>query len=143
MSSERPGHAIRSQVVERASGCCEYCLSQREFSPAPFSIEHLIPFSRGGATEPGNLALSCQGCNNLKFTAVDATDPVTLHRVALYHPRQDRWSDHFAWSSDYLEIIGITATGRATVERLPANCTAVRRSICSSIARTIASTCAS
>lgn len=39
----------------------------------------------------------------------------------LYHPRQQKWSDHFRWSEDYTLIIGLTPVGRATVESLKLN----------------------
>ncbi len=31
------------------------------------------------------------------------------------------WSDHFAWNYDFTLVIGLTATGRATVEALRLN----------------------
>jgi hypothetical protein len=37
----------------------------------------------------------------------------------LFNPRQDRWSDHFAWRGPIL--LGLTAIGRATVEVLEIN----------------------
>jgi hypothetical protein len=121
MSSERPSPALRQQVIDRAQGCCEYCFTQRRFSSDPFSIEHIVPRSRGGASEPGNLALSCQGCNNLKYSHFSGVDPVSGAEVPLYHPRADIWSEHFAWNSLYTEIMGLTARGRATVVRLRLN----------------------
>ena len=108
-------------VAERASGCCEYCLSQAQFSPDPFSIEHILPHARGGSDDLANLALACQGCNSRKYTEIDAIDPVSGERVPLFHPRQDRWSDHFAWSDDFTLVIGLTPTGRATIEKLQLN----------------------
>jgi hypothetical protein len=39
----------------------------------------------------------------------------------LYHPRQQVWSEHFAWSEDYSHVIRLTPTGRATVEMLHLN----------------------
>jgi hypothetical protein len=39
----------------------------------------------------------------------------------LYHPRQQRWSDHFSWNEDFAFIIGITKIGRVTVEALQLN----------------------
>jgi hypothetical protein len=39
----------------------------------------------------------------------------------LFNPRRDRWYDHFIWSVDQLYIVGLTATGRATVEALAMN----------------------
>ena len=42
-------------------------------------------------------------------------------RVALFHPRTHRWSDHFAWSADFARIEGKTPLGRATIEVLHFN----------------------
>jgi hypothetical protein len=77
--------------------------------------------SKQGATEPENLAFACQGCNNRKYTAIDAVDPITYEIAPLYHPRQQRWSEHFAWNEDCTLVIGLTPTGRATVEKLDLN----------------------
>lgn len=41
--------------------------------------------------------------------------------MQLYHPRQQLWSEHFVWSDDFTELIGISSTGRATVVRLKLN----------------------
>ena len=111
----------RRLVVERAGGCCEYCLSQVRFSTQSFSVEHIIHRDQGGETEIENLALSCQGCNNHKYTKTEGSDPVSREYVPLYHPRQQQWGDHFAWNDDCTLIMGVTATGRATVETLHLN----------------------
>lgn len=111
----------KQAVAERAKGCCEYCQCQALFSPDSFSIEHIVPRSRAGTSQLSNLALACQGCNNRKYTSVEAVDPVTGETVPLYHPRSQRWIDHFAWSPDYASILGLTPTGRATVEKLQLN----------------------
>jgi hypothetical protein len=65
--------------------------------------------------------MSCQGCNNRKYTALEATDPVTGASVSLFHPRLNACSDHFIWSADTTTMIGLTAIGRATVVRLELN----------------------
>jgi hypothetical protein len=39
----------------------------------------------------------------------------------LFNPRIDQWNDHFAWSADGLEIVGLTSAGRATVRMLDLN----------------------
>jgi 5-methylcytosine-specific restriction endonuclease McrA len=114
-------HTLRQMVRERASFCCEYCFSQGKYIPDPLSVEHIIPRSRGGSHDEPTLALSCQGCNGRKHVAVSAIDPVSEQEVPLYHPRRDVWSNHFAWSAGFTEIIGKTPTGRATVERLQLN----------------------
>ncbi|PYI82094.1 MAG: hypothetical protein DME26_18690 [Verrucomicrobia bacterium] len=41
--------------------------------------------------------------------------------MPLFHPRRMQWSDHFAWSPDGRRVIGLTATGRATVALLRLN----------------------
>lgn len=87
----------------------------------PFSVEHIKPLNRGGATALDNLALACQGCNNHKYTKIEERDPASSDTVPLYHPRRQRWRDHFAWSDDFTLIIGLTPSGRATVEALQLN----------------------
>ncbi len=108
-------------MIRRAGECCEYCRSQARFSPDPFSVEHILPSSAGGGDESVNLALSCQGCNNRKYVSVDAVDPVSGETVPLYHPRQERWHDHFAWNEDTSLVMGLTPTGRATIAKLQLN----------------------
>jgi len=48
-------------------------------------------------------------------------DPETGDIIPIFNPRKQQWSDHFIWSTDSLKIIGITATGRATCNRLDLN----------------------
>jgi hypothetical protein len=121
MAESRTSSAQRARVLERAKGCCEYCLSQEQYSPDSFAVEHIIPLSRGGANSLENLAFACQGCNNRKYTNTEAVDPVTQAIVPLFHPRRNRWRDHFAWSDDAALILGLTPIGRATVEKLQLN----------------------
>ncbi|TVQ21048.1 MAG: HNH endonuclease [Leptolyngbya sp. DLM2.Bin15] len=113
--------AEKQFITQRARRCCEYCLSQADFSPDPFSIEHIIPIAKGGTNRLENLALSCQGCNNRKYTHTEAIDPVTGNIVPLYHPRQQQWNNHFVWSQDFTRMIGTTPIGRATIKRLDLN----------------------
>ena len=108
-------------VVERARGCCEYCRSQLRFATESFSMEHISPRSHEGSDDLDNLALSCLGCNSRKYTKTQGPDPICGEVVALFHPRQQRWGAHFAWSEDCTLIIGLTATGRATIETLQLN----------------------
>jgi hypothetical protein len=84
-------------------------------------VEHVIPTVRGGATSLDNLALSCSGCNGHKYDRIEGYDSVTESTAPLYHPRQQVWSEHFTWNEDYAYVIGLTPTGRATVEALHLN----------------------
>jgi hypothetical protein len=85
---------------------------------ARLEIEHIIPISKGGSSEESNLWLACPICNSHKAGKIEATDPVTGEVVALFNPRTQKWSEHFAWSDDGIRILGKTATGRATVQAL-------------------------
>jgi len=84
-------------------------------------VEHILPVSRRGADSPDNLALSCAGCNLSKGSEIAAVDPDSGDRVPIFHPRQDRWEEHFSWSLDGILVVGITPTGRATVVALELN----------------------
>jgi hypothetical protein len=121
MTEDRVTSHQKQTVAQRANYCCEYCLSQLRYSPDPFSIEHIIPLSRGGLSHLDNLAFACQGCNSRKYTSTAAIDPISGETVALYHPRQERWNDHFAWNNDFTLMLGLTPTGRATIENLQLN----------------------
>lgn len=121
MPHRRPTAAQRRLVAARARDRCEYCGCPDDFSPQPFSVEHIVPVSRGGRTTVDNLALACQGCNNHKYARLSAIDPATGQDVPLYHPRQHSWAQHFAWSDDGLLLLGMSEIGRATVEALQLN----------------------
>ena len=121
MSEQMTQAEQKEAVFERAAGCCEYCLSQVKFSPDPFVVEHIVPRVSGGPSQLDNLAFSCQGCNNHKFTSTQARDPFTGQFAPLYHPRWHLWKDHFAWRDEFTRIVGLTPTGRATIERLQLN----------------------
>ncbi len=121
MTETRVVAQVRQAVARRAKGFCEYCLSPEEYCPDSFTIEHTMPRARGGTNELSNLAYSCQGCNNRKFTRIEALDPASGATVPLYNPRQQHWSDHFKWTEDSSLIIGLTPTGRATIARLSLN----------------------
>jgi hypothetical protein len=84
-------------------------------------IEHIIPSVAGGSDDESNLCLSCGLCNNYKGAQVYAVDPETKHRVRPFNPRRQRWTRHFGWSPDGVEVEGKTATGRATVAALRLN----------------------
>ena len=84
-------------------------------------LDHIQPESAGGKTTLENLFLSCLRCNRYKRNRVTGIDPDTGDEVALYNPRTQIWADHFKWSADQATLIGLTATGRATISRLKIN----------------------
>lgn len=121
MPRVRPSKSVRRHVTDRAAGCCENCQSQAAFATQSFSVDHIMPIDLGGPTALDNLAHACQGCNSHKLNRVDGVDAATGRRERLFHPRLDRWGDHFAWSEDYTRVIGLTAIGRVTVSTLKLN----------------------
>ncbi len=121
MADRRPTTRQKQIITARAAGCCEYCRSQERYATQTFSVEHVVPRQDGGRTSLENLALACQGCNNHKYTKTTASDPLSGAMVPLFHPRRERWVDHFAWDSTYTIVIGLTPTGRATVHALQLN----------------------
>ncbi len=113
--------AIRQQVCQRANSLCEYCHASEQWQYVRFTMDHVIPLSRGGSNTFENLALACFHCNRRKSDKITGIDPASGDEVSLFNPRQDIWNEHFIWSMDGLRIIGLTATGRATVATLDLN----------------------
>lgn len=87
----------------------------------PLDVEHILPEALGGPSTRDNLWLACTRCNDFKGDRIDGADPLTGHRVPLFNPRTQRWSEHFAWMLDWTRIEGRTGVGRATVEVLRLN----------------------
>jgi hypothetical protein len=110
---------LEALVRERAEFRCEYCLMHQDLQGATFHLEHVIPITKGGKTEMENLALACPSCNLHKSDRVEVTDSETGKEIRLFDPRTASWKDHFAWSG--YQIVGKTATGRATIEALDLN----------------------
>lgn len=119
--AKRPTETQRKEVFARARGFCEYCLSPEKYSSSTFEVEHILPFSKGGKTVLSNLALSCPSCNKFKSHRIDVFDAKTGKKAPLYNPRRNVWKKHLKWSADYTQIIGLTATGRATIQALKLN----------------------
>lgn len=106
--------AVTGQTVrERAGNRCEYCRLPQEFSALQFHIEHSRARQHGGTDDLENLALACPECNYHKGTNLTSIDPDTGVVTPLFHPRRDRWDDHFR--RDGARIVGKTPTGRTTV----------------------------
>lgn len=112
---------IYTQVAARSQYRCGYCQSQQRLMGVALTVDHLIPQSLGGATEPANLCLACWDCNLAKSDRTTAPDPQTGETVRLFHPIQQIWDEHFRWSESALHIIGLTPVGRATVIALRLN----------------------
>ena len=96
MNKIKVSETQRRSVFLRARQRCEYCRSSTRYSSASFCVDPIFPRVLGGPNHLDNLALACYGCNAAKADRISALDPETETEVAIYHPRRDRWSDHFA-----------------------------------------------
>jgi hypothetical protein len=111
-------------VRDRARAACEYCRLPQSLQEAAFHLDHVDPRAAKGPSDEDNLALACVTCSLKKAARTHARDPQTRNLVPLFHPRRDRWTDHFGWSLG-CRLIGRTATGRATIVALGMNRAAV------------------
>ena len=111
--------ALRRLVIRRAANACEYCGLSQKGQEATFHIDHVIPRVAGGETRAENLALACVSCSLRKAARQTAVDPYSGADVPLYNPRGDDWHAHFQWEG--VSLIGLTATGRATIAALHMN----------------------
>ena len=111
--------SLRQLVIQRAKDRCEYCCLSQVGQAATFHIDHIIPVVAGGATTSDNLALACVSCSLRKSARQTVKDPETKKEVSIFNPRQQAWQENFRW--DEVRIVGLTATGRGTVEVLKMN----------------------
>ena len=96
----------------------------------PLTLDHILPRAAWhssprpalGPDDPDNLAAACWECNVIgKRARIHGLDPFSGAMVPLFHPRRDRWREHFGWSSDFVTLNGKTPAGRATIRVLRLN----------------------
>ena len=112
---------LRQRIRRYFQECCAYCRTPEQLSIAIYEIEHIITRVNGGVSTFENLCFACPTCNRYKGTRQFAPSSTTGEQVALFHPHQQKWGEHFAWSPDTTRIIGQTEIGDATVHLLRMN----------------------
>lgn len=112
-------HNLARKVRHRAGNHCEYCRLPQAVLPLPFQIDHIVAEQHGGKSEEENLALACPTCNRYKGPNIAGRDSESGELVPLFHPRTERWADHFESTSGY--IVARTAIGRVTLQVLNMN----------------------
>jgi len=110
---------LRRSVAARAKHRCEYCRLAQAGQEATFHTDHVVPRADAGVTSEENLALACVSCSLRKEARQFVFDPETKKLVPLFHPRKDRWADHFEWQG--VHVVGLTRKGRGTVHALRLN----------------------
>ena len=113
--------SLRQRIIAHFQGRCAYCRSPLLLLPGSETIDHIQPRAEAGAADEGNLCICCWWCNLRKGARISAVDPFTKRRARLYHPRRQRWSDHFTWNDDFTRLMGRTICGRATIVALDLN----------------------
>lgn len=108
-------------VASRAGHRCEYCRAPEAVFNFPFEVEHILPLALQGNDEALNWALACRSCNLRKGVSIEHADPRTANVVRLFDPRKDLWQEHFRVDRTAGVLEGLTAVGRATVDRLRMN----------------------
>ncbi len=107
------------RVRERAKELCEYCRLPQAFYPWTFQIDHIVAEQHLGKTQMNNLTLACPRCNRCKGPNLSGIDVQTHELTPLFHPRRDRWADHFRWRGP--RLLGLTSVGRVTIQVLNIN----------------------
>ena len=100
---------------------CAYCQTSEALIATRFEMDHIQPRSTGGETCFENLCLACPHCNRHKSDRETFRDPESHQTVSLFHPQQQVWQKHFVWNEDSSVLLGLTASGRATLEVLEIN----------------------
>lgn len=111
--------ALRQAIWDRAASRCEYCRMPQSGVDATFHVEHIIAKQHQGTDDESNLALACDRCNLFKGPNLSSVDSSTEDIVPLYHPRKNKWNEHFVMQGTL--ICGLTPQGLATVSLLQMN----------------------
>lgn len=115
----RPG--LRFKVLARDNYTCRYCGAK-----APgvvLHVDHVVPRSRGGRDELGNLVAACQACNQGKAAmsteqaGPDLTDAEYQEQVErlLDTVREWFWQDLAQLRDEWLDITGAAISRRDLV----------------------------
>ncbi len=109
MSKTYIAAALRREVVERAGGCCEYCLTHSQDRAIDFVVDHIIAEKHDGPTQSDNLCLCCYWCNSFKGSDISSVDwEKDKSIVPLFNPRQQQWHEHF--KLDGVRIVPLSST---------------------------------
>lgn len=110
---------LRRLVAERAAYLCEYCLLHEEDTFFGCEVDHIISEKHGGPTAAENLAYACAFCNRAKGSDIGSIVWRTGAFSRFFHPRLDRWVEHFAL--DGVTILPLSAIGEVTARILDFN----------------------
>jgi hypothetical protein len=110
---------VRIEVSRRADHRCEYCLIHEADAGFPHQVDHIVGRKHGGLSSPKNLAYACVLCNRHKGSDIASIASGTEAIVPLFHPRRDRWAEHFRLDGE--RITPISEIGIVTARLLRLN----------------------
>ena len=110
---------LRNEVARRAHHLCEYCLIHEDDIAFRPHIDHIVSRKHGGLSDIESLAYACVLCNRSKGSDVAGVDARSGEIMRLFHPRHERWADHF--QLDGYSISAISHVGGVTAELLRFN----------------------
>jgi hypothetical protein len=118
------GRAVRQPKANAAAPWLvtlapQHSRSTSNYTRLRFHVEHIVARQHGGGDDAENLALACHLCNAHKGPNLTGIDPNSGEITPLFHPRKNRWKEHFANVAG--AMIGLTAIGRVTVVVLAMN----------------------
>jgi hypothetical protein len=73
------GIARRQEIYERDGGKCYSC--QSAVAVDDFELDHLVPVSRLGTSEPSNLAVACRFCNRSRGATIGTKQLIKLFEL--------------------------------------------------------------
>ena len=88
-------HEVRIEIARRTDHRCEYCWIHEDDAGFPHQVDHTVGRKHGGLSILNNLAYACILCNRHKESEIASIASRTGEIVPLFHPRRDRWADHF------------------------------------------------
>lgn len=121
MSATYISAGLRRRVIARAESLCEYCLLHEDDTFFGCEVDHVISEKHGGPTQEDNLAYACFTCSHNKGSDIASVMPGTTTLVRLFHPRTDRWAEHFRLGDDGIALVPLTPIGEATARILGFN----------------------
>lgn len=61
---------------KKSAGICHYC--HQPFKPSELTMDHIVPISRGGKNNKGNVVPACKACNTKKRDHLPIEMPPSL-----------------------------------------------------------------
>ena len=116
---QRQDHRIPSsvvkkqQILDRCRGVCCHCGKEIKIGE-DFTVEHVIPLSKGGTNEFENLVSLCETCNKDKGNDIVDADYYEHAPKHIYEVIKNRLDDYYE-SHDWLTRTNIFRTDRFTI----------------------------